>query len=63
MLPGDAWLEQEVDILIPSALENQIRAENVGKIACRRCKLIAEGANGPTTPEADAVHRRSAASS
>ncbi len=53
-LPGDAWLEQEVDILIPAALENQINAGNVQKIA-KTVKVIAEGANGPTTPEADEV--------
>lgn len=51
-LPGGAWLEQEVDILIPAALENEINAENVNKIS-KRVKLIAEGANGPTTIEAD----------
>ncbi len=54
VLPGDAWIEQEVDILIPSALENQITADNVDKIS-KRVRLIAEGANGPTTPEADKV--------
>jgi len=52
MLPGDAWIEQDVDILIPAALENQVTGENVGKISSR-VKVIAEGANGPTTPEAD----------
>jgi glutamate dehydrogenase len=52
VLPGDAWLEQDVDILIPAALENQITADTVGKIS-KRVKIIAEGANGPTTPEAD----------
>ncbi len=52
VLPGEAWIEQDVDILIPAALENQITAENVGKIS-KRVKIIAEGANGPTTPEAD----------
>ena len=52
VLPGEAWLEQEADVLIPSALENQITGENVGRIHSR-VKLIAEGANGPTTPEAD----------
>ena len=58
VLPGDAWIEQEVDILIPAALENQITAENVKKIH-KRVKLVAEGANGPTTPEADqAIHER-----
>jgi glutamate dehydrogenase len=54
VLPGDAWIEQDVDILIPAAIENQITLENVGKIA-PRVKIIAEGASGPTTPEADAV--------
>jgi glutamate dehydrogenase (NAD(P)+) len=58
VLPGDAWLEQEVDILMPNAIENQITADTVGKIS-GRVRLIAEGANGPTTPEADAViHQR-----
>jgi len=54
VLPGDAWLEQDVDILIPAALENQINGENIGKIS-KRVKIIAEGANGPTTPEADKI--------
>lgn len=53
MLPGEAWIEQDVDILIPAAMENQITGENVGKIG-PRVRVIAEGANGPTTPEADA---------
>jgi glutamate dehydrogenase (NAD(P)+) len=53
-LPGDAWIEQDVDILIPAALENQINGDTVKKIK-PRVKVIAEGANGPTTPEADAV--------
>ncbi|MBP7637367.1 MAG: Glu/Leu/Phe/Val dehydrogenase [Kiritimatiellae bacterium] len=53
-LPGGAWLEQDVDVLIPAALENQINRETVAKIA-KRVKVIAEGANGPTTPEADEV--------
>jgi glutamate dehydrogenase (NAD(P)+) len=54
VLPGEAWLEQDVDILIPSALESQITEENVDKIS-DRVRIIAEGANGPTTPEADRV--------
>jgi len=54
VLPGGAWLEQDVDILIPAALENQITADNVGRIR-NRVRLIAEGANGPTAPEADVV--------
>jgi glutamate dehydrogenase len=51
-LPGDAWIEQDVDILVPAALESQITAENVGRIAAG-VRLIAEGADGPTTPDAD----------
>jgi len=52
VLPGDEWLSQDVDILIPSALENQITPANMDKIS-KRVKIIAEGANGPTTPDAD----------
>ena len=54
VLPGDAWIEQDVDILIPAALENQITGETARKMK-DRVKVIAEGANGPTTPEADKV--------
>lgn len=54
VLPGDAWIEQDVDILIPAALENQITADNVNKIS-NQVKVICEAANGPTTPEADKV--------
>lgn len=54
VLAGDAWIEQEVDILIPAAMENQVTVENVNKIHSK-VKMIAEGANGPTTPEADKV--------
>jgi glutamate dehydrogenase (NAD(P)+) len=54
VLPGDAWIEQDVEILIPAALENQITGETARKIK-PSVKVIAEGANGPTTPEADKV--------
>jgi len=54
ILDGEAWLSQEVDILIPAAMENQIRKDNVNSISTK-VKVIAEGANGPTTPEADEV--------
>ncbi len=58
VLPGDAWIEQEVDILMPAALENQINNDTVTKIG-KRVKIIAEGANGPTGPRADKViHER-----
>ena len=53
---SEAWLSQEADVLIPAALEGQINALNVHDISSR-VKIIAEGANGPTTPEADTVIR------
>ncbi len=53
-LPGDDWLKQEVDILIPAALENAITKDNVNEIKSS-VKVIASGANGPITPEADEV--------
>jgi glutamate dehydrogenase (NAD(P)+) len=56
ILPGSAWIEQDVDLLIPAALENSITEETVTRIP-KRIRLIAEGANGPTTPEADHVLR------
>jgi glutamate dehydrogenase len=52
--PGEAWISKDVDILIPAALEGQITSETVGEIK-DTVKVIAEGANGPTTPEADTV--------
>lgn len=57
VLPGDAWMQQDVDILIPAAIENQITSENVGSIS-PKVKIIAEGANGPATPEADQEIKR-----
>jgi glutamate dehydrogenase (NAD(P)+) len=54
VLPGEAWLEEPVEILIPAAIENQLSGDNVNLIH-KNVRLIAEGANGPTTPEADAV--------
>ena len=54
ILPGEAWIEQEADILVPCALENQITTDNANKIS-KRVKIIAEGANGPTTPRADKI--------
>jgi glutamate dehydrogenase (NAD(P)+) len=54
VLPGEAWLTQDVDILIPAAVENQITEENV-RLIRPRVRVLAEGANGPTTLEADKV--------
>ncbi len=45
-------LELKCDILVPAALENQITSGNASKL---RCRMVVEGANGPTTPEADAI--------
>ena len=47
-------LELPCDVLIPAALEGQLREDNAPRI---RAKLIVEGANGPTTPEADDIFR------
>ena len=45
-------LELEVDVLVPAALENQITGDNAGQVKAR---IVAEAANGPTTPDADSV--------
>lgn len=52
LLPGDDWLRQEVDILIPAALENQITPAVMPNIS-KSVKIICEAANGPTTPDCD----------
>ncbi len=49
--PNDI-LYADVDILVPAALENQITGKNAHRV---RCRILAEGANGPVTPEADAI--------
>ncbi|MCK4897241.1 MAG: Glu/Leu/Phe/Val dehydrogenase [Anaerolineales bacterium] len=54
---GDAWIAKDADVLIPGALEGQINAQSVNRIS-DRVRLVAEGANGPTTPEADEVFKR-----
>jgi glutamate dehydrogenase (NAD(P)+) len=51
---GDVWISKDVDVLIPGALEGQITGETINHVS-DKVKIIAEGANGPTTPEADAV--------
>ena len=53
---ADKIFEMDVDILVPAALENQITIANAPKI---KAKIVAEGANGPTTPEANKhLHER-----
>src|SRR5207302_9294662 len=56
LVSNDDLLKIECDVLAPAALENQITSHNAGYL---RCKLVVEGANGPTTPEADEIlHKR-----
>jgi glutamate dehydrogenase/leucine dehydrogenase len=49
-ISNEELLYLDVDVLVPAAMEDQITADNVGRI---RARAIVEGANGPTTPEAD----------
>jgi glutamate dehydrogenase (NAD(P)+) len=51
-IPADEVLTLDVDVLIPAALEGQITERNAKRI---KAKVIVEGANGPTTPEADVI--------
>ncbi|MFO7796723.1 MAG: Glu/Leu/Phe/Val family dehydrogenase [Promethearchaeati archaeon] len=51
-ISNDDLLTTECDILIPAAVENQITKDNANQIDC---KIVLEGANGPTTPEADEI--------
>jgi len=52
---GDAWLKKEVTVLIPCALGQSVTRDNVNDIKFNSVKIYAEGANTPTTLEADEV--------
>ena len=54
---GDKWIEFEGNVLIPAALEGQVNGDTVQKVS-KSVKIVAEGANGPTTPEADEVFKK-----
>jgi glutamate dehydrogenase len=49
---GEAWITKEADVLIPAAIEGHVNSETIEKLSSR-VRIVAEGANGPTTPEAD----------
>ena len=51
---GNAWISKDVDVLIPAALEGQVNGDSV-KLIRERVRILAEAANGPTTPDADEV--------
>jgi len=51
-ITNEELLSLECDVLVPAAMENQITGRNADKV---RAKILAEGANGPTTPEADKI--------
>ena len=51
-ITNEDLLELDVDVLIPAAIENQLRSDNAGKV---KAKIILELANGPTTPDADEI--------
>ena len=58
ILPGDSWLTEDVEVLIPAALENQITPQVFPGIS-KNVRVICEAANGPTTPDCDPlIHER-----
>ena len=54
---GDAWITKEANVLIPAAMEGQVTADTVNKMS-KGIKIVAEGANGPCTPEADEFFKK-----
>ena len=53
---GEKWIEKECDVLIPAAIEGHVNGDTIKKMHSR-VKIVAEGANGPCTPEADEFFR------
>ncbi len=57
VLPGEAWLAEPVDVLVPAALDHEITGEKAERLP-PRVRIVAEGADGATTPEADEILSR-----
>lgn len=54
LLDGGEWIAQDVDIILPCALENQLTPDSFTRVS-NQVKVICEGANGPTTPDCDSL--------
>jgi glutamate dehydrogenase (NAD(P)+) len=54
---GEKWIEKDCNVLIPAAIEGHVNGETVKKIS-KNVKVVAEGANGPCTPEADEYFKK-----
>ncbi|MBE3088601.1 MAG: Glu/Leu/Phe/Val dehydrogenase [Chloroflexi bacterium] len=54
---GEKWIEKDCNVLIPAAIEGHVNDETVKKIS-KNVKIVAEGANGPCTPEADEYFKK-----
>jgi len=54
---GEKWIEKDCNVLIPAAIEGHVNADTVKKIS-KNVKIVAEGANGPCTPEADEYFKK-----
>jgi len=54
---GGAWITKEADVLIPAAIEGHVNVDTVKKMSSR-VRIVAEGANGPTTPDADDILKK-----
>jgi len=54
---GDKWIEKDCNVLIPAAIEGHVNGDTVQKMS-KNVKIVAEGANGPCTPEADEYFKK-----